>query len=638
MNILGKKLAILLLPIAILTFTTFPTRAVNHSEGVGASSESILLTSTLDTMIASGIPNVGFEGSDKLKIGYDQTTGIWKALVAYDLSSIPVGSTIQSAYFRVYPAQNSPAMNISVYRLSKSWYGGISYIGDPYNPGDPKLNFYFPASTGIQNFNITSFVQEWVNDPSTNFGIEVIGPTSGFTTTREFYSNNDPYAREPELYVSYTLPVKTWTLMYYLAEDNNLSQNALFQIPQLRKATANNNINITVFYDGANTGDTVYLGLASNIGDDNKINVGELSTGDPDTLSTFIEWSQSEYPAENYALILYDHSSGVTGFGFDNNPASDNTDCSEGACLTFREIQQALNPFPKLDIIYIDACSSGTFEVAYELRDQADYMVASQQTVWGPHSHAGSLLAINPTTTPVQLSESLASNYYDTFVGKWPGTISVVDLTMTSSVKVAIDNLASSLSADMQSNHADITAILSDVQRHETNPDYVIDADDEFVDLYHFSLLVNQRVDDVETQNYATAVIATLNQYIVWNRAWSGTFSLPFKLSQNINQCIAPFECTWDLDNSYGVSIFFPNYSRSFYKDGWLDFSAGTIWNITQLSDVQKVEGTVLPGWGPMLVEYVRNANPTEPDNPSPPALQSPISSLTHIYLPLTQK
>lgn len=652
MGIYGRKMFFLLSALALLVFAIHPTHAVNQVKSNNSTNESILLTSTRDTMIASGLPNISFDGNDRLKIGYDQTNGIWKTLITYDLSSIPAGSTVQSAYFRVYPVQSSPPMNISVYRLSSSWSSGTTYIGDPFDPSDPYLNFYFPASTAIQNFNITSFVQSWVNNPSTNFGIEVIGPTSGSTTTtREIYSNDDPYKREPELYVTFTPPPppKAWTIMYFLAEDNNLSENSIFQVSNLRAATINGNINITVFYDGK-TSEATYLGLAPTQDEDFEKPLGELSTGDPDTLSDFIQWSQLNYQADHYALVLYDHASGVTGFGFDDHPNGDSTDCSGGACLTFRELQQALNAHPKLDIIYIDACSSGTFEVAYELRDRADYLIASQQTAWGPHNYAGPLIGINQSTTAPALATSMAKNYFlaasgdpdngQTFTVNWPGTISVVDLSLVNNVKVGIDNLANSLSANMQDNHAEITSILADVQHHDTDSDSDIDSDDEFVDLYDFSLLVNQRINDTVTQNFATDLITILNQYVVWNRSWSGTFSFEPNLNLPLSQipCMKPLECTWELDRSYGVSIFFPNYSRSFYKDGWLDFTTGTIWDILLASNTTKVEGTISSAWGPMLVEYVRNANPTQPDNPNPPPLQAPFSFLNYTYLPITQK
>ena len=38
--------------------------------------------------------------------------------------------------------------------------------------------------------------------------------------------------------------------------------------------------------------------------------LGELNMGDPQTLYDFIYWSMTNYPADKYFLILWDHGSG----------------------------------------------------------------------------------------------------------------------------------------------------------------------------------------------------------------------------------------------------------------------------------------------------------------------------------------
>ncbi len=482
-------------------------------------------------------------------------------------------------------------------------------------------------------FDISEIVQKWVNDEIEEYGLYLTANV--IMNTESFHAYNPPQAFSPLLVVTYIPPPKSWTLMYFLAEDNNLSSNGLFQESQLRAGVVNNDVNITVFYDGIET-EAKYVGLAPEKSDDVVENKGELSTGDPDVLTDFIQWSQSTYQAENYALILYDHSSGVSGFGFDEHPGDDNSDCVTGkSCLTFRELQQALTNIPLLDVIYIDACSSATIEVAYELRDQANYLVASQQIAWGPSSHKSVLLGIDQTTSPIDLATLMAQNYYDIFKGitdtseeDRPGTISVVNLFEVNNVVNVIDDLATLLEANMQAYEETITSILSDVQHFDSDGDYDIDTDDEFVDLYHFSLLINERINNVAIQNSAQALIATLNEYIIWDRAWNGTFTKP------IDPCVLPGKCEWELGNSYGVSVFFPNFSRSFYQDGWLDFAGGTIWDIFPIGNKPNAIFGNTIRWGPMLVEYVRTTNPEQPDDPNAPPLQPPLEYLSYTYLP----
>lgn len=613
------------------------------NSGVQVTNETVMIPVIEDTFISSSHPYVNFGLGESLRIG-DYSGAQFRTLLKFDVQSyIPSGATIQSADLRLHPLGTSPVVQFRTYQLSRSWSeNNVTFTNDPYLSTDPSLPFTLTSFSGTQNFNITSFVQDWVDGTKDNHGLELI-PRYTYSNFRELRAKEWPYGLRSEIYVTYTPPPKEWTLMYFLAEDNNLSDegHGIFQFEQLRNGAVNNNINITAFYDGRGT-QASYLGLASDENNEVIQYIGEVSTGDPTVLTDFIQWSQAMYPAGNYALILYDHSSGVSGFGTDEHPENDGTDCiKEGdACLTPNEMQQALVTIPKLEVIYLEGCSSATIELAFELRAQADYFVASQQTAWGPASHVNVLQNIDATTSAEDLAVSMAQNYYHIFkeiytdqnVEDKPGTVSVVDLTKIDTVISDIDNLARLLEENIVTNFLTLASIVLDVQHLDSDGDFDIDLEDEFIDLYHFAYLVNADFDDPAIQNNAQALLSSLDEYIVWNRTWSGSFSIPR------DPCVLPRKCVWDLDNSYGVSIFFTEYSRSFYEDGWLEFTAGTFWDIftTESETTHSLTNTI--GWGPMLVEYVREANHNQPDNPYAPDLQPPLNSLSYSYLPMIEK
>ncbi|CAN0390667.1 unnamed protein product, partial [Phaeothamnion confervicola] len=116
-------------------------------------------------------------------------------------------------------------------------------------------------------------------------------------------------------------------------------------------------------------------------GDPNKIDspvledLGKVNSSDPATLSDFIQWGMNKYPAEHYILVIADHGKGWKGCIADE---------SHNGWMELPQLKDALSTAQaatgkKLDILGFDACLMASTEVAYELRDQAKYLVGSQE-------------------------------------------------------------------------------------------------------------------------------------------------------------------------------------------------------------------------------------------------------------------
>lgn len=101
------------------------------------------------------------------------------------------------------------------------------------------------------------------------------------------------------------------------------------------------------------------------------------SMADPETLTDFIRWSVQNYPAEKYALILWDHGGGSkTGLFLDELYGND--------VLYLDELSRSLTDAgTHFEIIAIDACMMGNLETAAILKDHANYMVASEELASG---------------------------------------------------------------------------------------------------------------------------------------------------------------------------------------------------------------------------------------------------------------
>lgn len=103
-------------------------------------------------------------------------------------------------------------------------------------------------------------------------------------------------------------------------------------------------------------------------------NVGDMAMTEPDTLSDFIQWASSNYPANRNILIFWDHGGGsVTGYGYDEKHPNGSMEVNE----IYRALKEAGTKF---DFVGFDACLMANAETAYALTPFADYMIASEET------------------------------------------------------------------------------------------------------------------------------------------------------------------------------------------------------------------------------------------------------------------
>jgi hypothetical protein len=101
----------------------------------------------------------------------------------------------------------------------------------------------------------------------------------------------------------------------------------------------------------------------------------EPNMGDPDTLLQFITFGQSYLPADHYLLVLWDHGGGFYGVCLDETSGNDR--------LLPAEISDVLSngAVQRFDIVAFDACLMGQLEVAYELRNDTNLIVFSEESI-----------------------------------------------------------------------------------------------------------------------------------------------------------------------------------------------------------------------------------------------------------------
>jgi hypothetical protein len=108
---------------------------------------------------------------------------------------------------------------------------------------------------------------------------------------------------------------KTWTVMVYLAADNNLFTFGVDSLRQM-KAAAREKINVLAEFDTGPLNRAkryVFNGesLIGPIAKDVKKVFGPTDAADPDNLASFIEWGAANYPAKHYFVVIWGHGGGV---------------------------------------------------------------------------------------------------------------------------------------------------------------------------------------------------------------------------------------------------------------------------------------------------------------------------------------
>lgn len=192
----------------------------------------------------------------------------------------------------------------------------------------------------------------------------------------------------------------------------------------------------------------------------------------PETLSDFLTFCNASYPADHTMVILWDHGSGVKGYGYDSIFSSS---------FTLAELKDAFAAAytpntgkPPIDILGFDACLMATAEVADTLDGFAKYLVASEELEPGFGWDYGAWLQTmtdNPTMNAAQVGRAIVDSFTDFYmtmnenVGDYYGiqevTLSLLDMHQSAEAYRAYRDLCSAQLRDA----ADDLGVLSEMGR-----------------------------------------------------------------------------------------------------------------------------------------------------------------------------
>ena len=182
---------------------------------------SVSLAAVADTYITKGDSSDNYGDSSSLVVDLSGgDIGDGRALLRFDLSTIPTDATITGATLKLNSTQNGGVSSLSVYEVTESWVEGTgagtngvaswderlpgiawNSVGGSYNPS--AVATLSSDSTGQHIWNITPLAQAWFSNISANNGL-IIGSTDkgGATVTYDSREGSTP----PTLEITYTLP------------------------------------------------------------------------------------------------------------------------------------------------------------------------------------------------------------------------------------------------------------------------------------------------------------------------------------------------------------------------------------------------------------------------------------------------
>jgi hypothetical protein len=104
-----------------------------------------------------------------------------------------------------------------------------------------------------------------------------------------------------------------WTVMVYLAGDNNLDGAGVADLLEMKKVGSTADVNVIAQFDRAGAKGTTkryYLRSGTKLAADAVADLGETDTGDPAVLRDFLAWGVKAHPADHYLAVIWNHGAG----------------------------------------------------------------------------------------------------------------------------------------------------------------------------------------------------------------------------------------------------------------------------------------------------------------------------------------
>ena len=238
-----------------------------HAHGAGASRHWVFLAILMTLLILAPASSVwaqepstasvtlqqgadGYEGATDTYLDLGNATTVWgnadrlrtkttenaDALLRFDVTSIPAGSTVQQATLRLYAIDHTglrptartnnffrwwPSITLRSHQVLRPWAEDsatweVAATGDAWEmpgcqgAGVDYVGEYTDEVVGFEEirswveFDVTELVQQWIDNPDSNYGVVIKAYLHTVTISYSFWSSEGPLAWfRPQLVVDY---------------------------------------------------------------------------------------------------------------------------------------------------------------------------------------------------------------------------------------------------------------------------------------------------------------------------------------------------------------------------------------------------------------------------------------------------
>lgn len=140
----------------------------------------------------------------------------------------------------------------------------------------------------------------------------------------------------------------------------------------------------------------------------------EQNSVDPEIMKGILNKVFSEYPADSYGLVMWSHADGWAPYPTIKSRAfgSDN-----GASINIIDLRKVLERAEHLEFLLFDACFMQTAEVAYELRQCVDYVIASPTEIPAPGAPYQAVVPamFESEDVAMKIAEAYYTDYLNTY-------------------------------------------------------------------------------------------------------------------------------------------------------------------------------------------------------------------------------
>lgn len=325
----------------------------------------------------------------------------------------------------------------------------------------------------------------------------------------------------------------TVTILVYMcgADLESRSGMASKDIQEMLSANLGDKINLILYTGGAKQWQNNVISSSTNqiyqIKDGKltclKDNLGNVPMTKADTLSGFIKWGASSFPADRYELIFWNHGGGSTGgYGYDEKFPT-------AGAMSLSGINKALKDGGvTFDFVGFDTCLMATVENALLVSNYADYLVASEETEPGVgwyYTDWLTALGSNTSMETIEIGKNIIDSFTNACARTCPGqktTLSLIDLAeLSQTVPAELADFSRDTSEMIKSSEYSSVSNARSSTREFASSSRI-----DQVDLVDFA----NRIGTDEAKELATA----LKGSIKYNRTSS------------------------NMTNAYGLSIYFP--------------------------------------------------------------------------------